>query len=212
MNRRLVFAPLSVILLVLTVASVDAQSAATMRVNAPTEPVQAGDKVDVEIYLENATNLGSFQFTLFYSPARLKAESAQLGPFLGSTGRSTKPLGPRIDEELGRLTYGAFTLGQQPGPDGDGVLAVVTFQALKEGEVTLDLKDIQITDIRGVPIPVKDEDGKVTVKGTFQPAEGLSPILLIAGGVAVALILVGLVIVGIGLRRRRLAQVREEAR
>ena len=33
------------------------------------------------------------------------------------------------NNNAGRVTFGAFSFGDEPGPDGDGVLAVVTLTA-----------------------------------------------------------------------------------
>ena len=64
------------------------------------------------------TDLGSFQFTLIFSPAIVHAEGVELGDFLGSTGRNTSTLGPQINNEAGTVTFGGFSFGSQPGPDG----------------------------------------------------------------------------------------------
>ena len=43
------------------------------------------------------------------------------------------PLGPQIDNDAGTMTFGGFTFGNQPGPDGDGTLAAVTMMAQRTG-------------------------------------------------------------------------------
>lgn len=114
------------------------------------EPLQAkadfSAEFTVEVMIENATDLGYFQFTLEYDPKVVLAKGAVLGDFLGSTGRSTSGLGPRLDNSKGTLTFGGFSFGTVKGPDGKGVLAEVTFTGLARGLSPMRLKDILLSD------------------------------------------------------------------
>jgi hypothetical protein len=163
MLTRLTMLGLGLLLLVVTALPAAAQGSAVMRLSAPTEAVPAGTSFEVRVSIEGAANLGSFQFTLGYDPTAVRAESARLGEFLGSTGRSANPLGPRINAQTGELTFGAFTLGQQKGPDGQGDLAVITVKALKQGTANLDLRDVQTTDISGITAPATAQGTQVEV-------------------------------------------------
>jgi hypothetical protein len=150
-----------------------------MRVSTPPETVTASGTLEARISVEGVRSLGSFQFTLGYDPASLRAEGARLGEFLGSTGRSANPLGPRIDPQAGKLTFGAFTLGQGAGPDGEGDIAVVTFTALRPGKPMLELSDVQVTDIAGIAEPIAVEGSSVEVIGA--PGSGLPSGAVLAG-------------------------------
>jgi hypothetical protein len=117
-----------------------------------------------EVVIDEAVNLGSFEFDLLYQPAIVSVKSVTLGSFLGSTGRSTGVVGPTIDNSAGKLTFGAFSFGSQPGPNGTGTLATITFAAIGAGSSPLDLQNSQVTDTQGNPQNLlAEEDGTVWV-------------------------------------------------
>jgi hypothetical protein len=118
----------------------------------------AGATFDIDVLIEDVTNLGGFQFSINYEPAIVTVENAAdvaLGPFLGSTGRAPTVLGPNIDNVTGKISYGAFTMGAAPpGPDGNGVMATITFKVQSQANGVLDLNSVQITDIAGAALQV----------------------------------------------------------
>ena len=129
------------------------------------QQVQVGDLVTVTIGVLNVLDLGSFSFDLYFEPRILQAQSAQLGDLLGSTGREVSALGPTIDNENGMLTFGAFSIGEQAGPSGSGLLATITFEAVAEGESLLNLGNMQLLDAQGGAIPSNTPDARVRVGG-----------------------------------------------
>lgn len=136
----------------------------TVRVDPSASIVMVGDAFTIGIIIDGALNLGSFEFELAYDPAILQAMDVTLGPFLGSTGRSIGVVGPTIDNVGGRVTFGAFSFGSQPGPSGTGTLAAIAFSAAGVGTSLLDLQNTQVTDTLGNPqTPVTEEDGMVSV-------------------------------------------------
>jgi hypothetical protein len=116
------------------------------------------------VAIANVTDVGSFQFTLAFSPNIVHAEGAELGDFLGSTGRGTLPVGPNIDNVVGTITFGAASFGEQAGPDGSGVLATISFSPQAEGTSNLHLQNVQVTDTYTETIAVNLQDGSVTVQ------------------------------------------------
>ena len=98
-----------------------------------------------------------------YEPGVVHVQTAQLGDFLGSTGRTPAQLGPHIDNGAGILQFGGFTFGGQPGPNGSGVLAIVTLEAMGDGQSGLHLHDVQVTDTLGQVQDVSTQDGSVEV-------------------------------------------------
>ena len=108
-------------------------------------------------------DVGSFQFTLAFSPGIVHAEGAELGDFLGSTGRNVAPLGPDINNEAGTIVFGAFSFGEQAGASGSGVLATVFFSPQAEGESDLSLQNVRVMNLILETIPVELQDGRVTV-------------------------------------------------
>ncbi|MBC8254744.1 MAG: hypothetical protein H8E35_12070 [Ardenticatenia bacterium] len=136
--------------------------AATLRLQSAS-PVASGKTFTVAVEIEGATDLGGFQFDIAFDPAVVQVEDVTLGDLLGSTGRSTTPLGPVIDNAAGAVTFGGFSFGDQPGPSGDGVLAVVTWTALGVGSSPLHLENVQVVDVAGQKQPAITEDGRAMV-------------------------------------------------
>lgn len=112
------------------------------------DPLQASGDPDqdlsVQVVIEDVETLGFFQFDLTFDPAVVRVKTVALGEYLGSTGRDTTGVGPLIDNDQGKLTFGAFSVGDQAGPSGDGVLAVVTLTGVADGISPLDLANIKV--------------------------------------------------------------------
>lgn len=143
-----------------------AQSTAIVRVQGPVTPVAVGQAFAVDIAIENAANLGAFEFVVNFNPAIANAANVQLGSLLGSTGRSTAAL--RMDSapgQPGMPMFGAYSYGAAAGPGGNGVLATVTMVGLIPGVSQLDLSELIIADIAGNGRPVSVSPGSVTVGG-----------------------------------------------
>ena len=125
--------------------------------------VRIGSSLTVTAVIEEVTDLGSFEFALTYDSAVVTATQAICGPFLGSTGRSVSPVGPTIDNAAGRITFGCSSEGGEPGPDGTGALALLTFNAASLGSSPLRFDSVQAADTSGVTITVATQDGTISV-------------------------------------------------
>ena len=133
----------------------------------PQQTVQlSGGNFTADVAIADVTDLGSFEFTLAFSPGVVHAEATELGDFLESTGRSAVPVG-EINNETGTVTFGAASFGESSGPNGSGVLATITFSPQAGGTSDLHLQDVQITDTATGPIPVDRQDGQVTVTASI---------------------------------------------
>ena len=94
----------------------------------------------------------------------------ELGPFLGSTGRSAQPLGPDLrDAASGRAVYGGFTLGaqDQPGEEGSGVLATITWRVIQPADFTATLSRVQLAGPGGQALPGSDASPPPVVQPTL---------------------------------------------
>jgi len=89
--------------------------------------------------------MGGFDSTTSFNPNVIEFVSASLGSFLTSTGRSVTPLGPIINNTAGTVEYGSNSFGLNPaGPNGEGIIATLTFRAKGVGQSNLSLSNIQI--------------------------------------------------------------------
>ena len=120
----------------------------------------------IEVKIENVVNIGAFEVTLGYdnSVAQLATLGTQLGDFLSGGERTVAAVGPRIDENQSAFSYGAFSFGENPGPDGDGILATIPLTAQGEGQTMIKLMGVKLTDTDGKLIDVgKVKNGLVKV-------------------------------------------------
>jgi len=140
---------------------------AKVAVEPMTSTLEAGDSFTVSVVISNAVNVGAFQFEMAYEPDVVHVDRAILGPFLGSSGRAALPAGPYIDNETGWMSFGGFSFGTQPGPDGGGVLAEVALTGEGAGSTLLDLGNVQVLDPTAAPQTVEVADGTASVSGQF---------------------------------------------
>ncbi|NIM94590.1 MAG: hypothetical protein GTO18_12895 [Anaerolineales bacterium] len=138
-------------------------SPSILQVNSPSAAA-VGQEFAIEIVIDDFTDLGGFEFELSYDPALLKPTEATVDGLLGSTGRTVEVLGWDVDGVAGVISFGGATHGSTlPGPDGGGVIARFTFQALAIGESELDIQNPLLTDVVGdVSVPV-DQDGSISI-------------------------------------------------
>ncbi len=86
-----------------------------------------------------------------------------MGEFLGSTGRQVIAMEPVIDNDLGRLEFGAASIGEEPGPSGGGVLFTFSFTAVAVGESGIEIDGSVLTDPAAEPIDHEVRHGRVVV-------------------------------------------------
>jgi len=139
-----------------------------------TEPTEIsasrGQEVGVTVRIEGAEDVGGFQLDLLFPAGVLQATGVELDEFISSTGRTLIPLGPVIDNQAGKITFGAATAGEAPGLAGDGSLAHVTFRAVGDGSGTVAIKKLQLLDTKGKPVRAAVRGSTVGVRGSPVPA------------------------------------------
>jgi hypothetical protein len=178
-----------------------------VKVVGPAETVTKGNEnVLVQIAVENADNLASFQFQLTYDPDVLQVAVdpqsntplIQRGDFLGSTDREV--VCPDPESQPGVLRMVCVTLRLEPeGPDGAGTLATVTFRAVGAGSTELTLDRVKANNPDATPItPIQVQSGALTVKGSsgmnwlmWGPIIGAIAVVVLGAGAFAALRLRG---------------------
>ena len=160
-----------------------AQLNPTVRIEPVQSTVAIGDTFTVTVMIDDAADLGAFQFGLpaspglVYDPSVVWVDGVTVGDFLGSTGRDViiPPNAPHIDNEAGEVAFAAFSVGGQPGPDGSGALALVRLRAVGLGSSPLDLQNVKLLGPQGDPQTPTVEDGTVTVSSTTTPTPTATP-------------------------------------
>lgn len=147
----------------------DAQPPATVRVLGPAAPVAVGQTFTVTVAIENVQNLGAFEFEVNFNPAiaSTSVDAIQLGTMLGSTGRTTGALRLASSPTLpGTPLFGAYSYGTPAGPNGSGVLATFSMNAVAPGASQLSLSGLKVTNTQGQELQATAIAGSVTVGNT----------------------------------------------
>ena len=167
--------PIIICLLALIVALVGVPEVGAMapdtrlRIEPVDLVVGLGETFVIQVVIEEANNLGAFQFNLAYDPSILQVTEATLGAFLESTGNLVIPVRSEVNNAEGKVTFGAVSLGSAPGPSGTGVLATLTCIAQGEGSTALSLQEVQVLDMAANIQPITVEDGQAAVRDTQAP-------------------------------------------
>lgn len=124
--------------------------------------VSQGEEVPVDIYIKTARDVTAFEFSIVYDPAVLQLGTAELGPFLSSTGRNANILGP-VPEGAGSVKVGGFTFGDGTGATGEGVVLTVMVTPLQSGETNISLDKLIIVGAENEPYEFTSAGGQIVV-------------------------------------------------
>jgi hypothetical protein len=128
-------------------AALSHAAASLMKIEPRETSADLGDSIDVSVVIEDASDLGFFQFDLRFDPGRLQVPvDPTLGDFLGSTGRGVLGLTVERDNSEGLLTFWGVSHGSGAGPDGDGVLANIALNVEWIGDSSLWLENVKVVD------------------------------------------------------------------
>ena len=141
----------------------------TVRIDPIESVVDVGETFTITVMIDEASDLGAFQFDLLYTTTIVTVADVTMGGFLGSTGRPDSPVAPIIDNQTGVVSFGGWSLGTDPGPDGTGELAIVSLTAQGSGSSPLDLQNIMLLDTAVQSQEATVEDGTVVVSDAPTP-------------------------------------------
>jgi len=99
-----------------------------------TTSVSQGDVFTVGVMVENAQDMISYEFRMIWDSSVLTFTDVADAGFLLGTAQSSPP-----EITAGAVRFGAFVPPPYDGADGDGMLAVVTLEALRSGVSALHL-------------------------------------------------------------------------
>lgn len=125
-----------------------------------TTTVPVGRAFDADVRITDTADLGGFGLTLIFDPRRLRVADVTLDPSMVDA----ISLGPRIDNEAGSVSFGAF--GLPAGVTNDSKLGTVTFVGRRTGEVGLKVEGVEAVDGEGRTLEAgATVESKVTVEG-----------------------------------------------
>ncbi|RLC62810.1 MAG: hypothetical protein DRI48_09145, partial [Chloroflexi bacterium] len=126
------------------------QQTTMLHVQTSSPLLRIGDTLVVTVTASDVESpLSAFQFDLVYNPSVLAYVGGEYGDFLASTGRSVTC--PDAVSSWGMARMACASTGAETGPIGDGVLAVLTFQAISNGQSDLALENVQLPDTSRPP-------------------------------------------------------------
>jgi len=135
----------------------------TVRIEPDQVIVAVGKTFNISVMIEEANDLGGFEFTLHFTTTTVTVDGVTVGDFPSSTGRESIPVVNVIDNQAGTASLVVVTVGSAPGPGGTGVLATVTFTAQGSGESLLSLQNVTVLDTNAERQTTNVEDGLVRV-------------------------------------------------
>ena len=122
----------------------------------------AGQAITVPVSVFGASRVSTVTLSLRFDPKVLRVRLVQQGTFLAAQGGQVT-VAQQTDEAAGRLDLTLARTNDTTGVSGDGVLAVVVFDAIGAGASSLGLGGV-ITGPGGVPIPAQFGQASVTVR------------------------------------------------
>lgn len=145
-------------------ASPDLQTTATLRVDPVTRIVVPAQSFTVTIRIDGVQSLGGYEFELGYDRTVVQVVTITVGNFLSIPDRETIPLGPIIDNAIGRAIFGAVSYGAGAGGSGsNGLLATIQLIAQSTGSTVLSLANVQLVSTNAIRIPSQTQSGTVTI-------------------------------------------------
>jgi len=135
--------------------------------------VPPGTRVEVPIAIRGVEALYAVDIELQFDPALLAVEDANpnmdgVQPALGTFLDAGLTLFNDVDNDAGVLRFAMTQANPSEPKSGEGVLLVLYFQALAEGESSLTVNMVELSDRLGEAIPVTGVDATVTVSGGAQ--------------------------------------------
>ncbi|MGE5837951.1 MAG: cohesin domain-containing protein [Acidobacteriota bacterium] len=132
-------------------------------VAAPSAAFQVGAPYTVPITIENVSQaIGIVSLTVTYDPAVLRAVNVSQGAHMQQGGVTTSFV-PKIDAAAGRVEIAIARPFERPGASGSGVIAGISFEAVKAGTSAIGITGV-LTTTTGQKVDVQMVAASVTVK------------------------------------------------
>lgn len=131
------------------------------------EPAQAqlavGQRLIVNVRIENARDLFAVPFALSFDPAVIRVLEVHHGGFLGA-GEQPAALVHRVDEEKGRAIVSLSRAPGTGGVSGSGVLVTLVLEAVAPGRTPLRVEQIAARNAERQPLALEGAVGEVLVQ------------------------------------------------
>ncbi len=193
--RRFGLVAVLALLLLSMLTGLAGAAGATVTLSPPDQPVAPGSEFATSVMIQGGDAVLGFQFDVVFDAAMVELTGFELGPWLGSTGRSPAPLGPAPSRSGSGATVGGYTLGsaETPGASGDGLLATLRWKSKGTGDTELKLENLQLAGANGTALEgqIGGEPVKLAFGGNSAgslPSNYVLPVVIIGGVLLVALV------------------------
>jgi LysM repeat protein len=172
---------LVMLLALLPLGSVSADATIVL-VDPPSQSVDVGQTVAVNIKVDTVTNLYGVDIRLTFDAAKLQAQD-QIGTMSGVQIKQGDFLDPAqgfmaensVDNTTGEVRYVFALMAPAPAASGTGVLARIFFQATDSGTAVVSLTSVTLSDNQAQPIAATLMDGSITILPAAGPTATPTP-------------------------------------
>lgn len=141
--------------------------AASITIDPDTKTVNVGDTFTLGVRVNDVTDLYAYQFDVSYDPTLLSAGAPTEGPFLVTGGATFFIPG---SPGGGAITFTAGTLvGSVPGVTGSGLLAALSFTAIKSGISSIGLSNVTLLNSNLENLGASVGGGRVIINESTTP-------------------------------------------
>jgi hypothetical protein len=123
-----------------------------------------------EIWIQDADALYAGGFVLDFDPSVVEVQD--INPFQtgvqiesGSWLKQQLELANTVDNTAGEVDFAVTQSYPEPGKDGGGILARITFVGVADGISALELSQVELVDDEGSIIAASAQDGEIVVRG-----------------------------------------------
>ena len=162
-NRKILFSLLAVVMCLGFTAMSYGQAVVSVD-PAEVESPAAGEELMVNINITGGAGVAGYNATISFDSTALSFVSSEIGDYL--TGAF--PVPAKVSDDGNSVLIGATTLPVTP-VDGDGTLAMVTFEVIEAKASTIGLVDVVLSDADADSLEATTMDGMVTV-ASAEPA------------------------------------------
>src|SRR3989344_1594009 len=139
-------------------------SLTVLRVTPVEQTIAIGHEMNLQIEVQNVSDLYSSPFYLLFDPNLFEFVALQEGEFLKRDGKNTILL-KSVDATEGRIIVGLSRLGKVGGVSGSGVLLTATFKSKQTGAGSFSFHKLEFVNSALSPLPVVSQNGVIRVKG-----------------------------------------------
>lgn len=133
--------------------------------------LRPGEQIEIPVEVRDVSNLFAIDIEIAYDPEILEFEDADpdkpgVQPALGTFLDAGLTLIFEVDPDEGLIRFVMTQVNPSEPKTGDGVVLVLYFTALQEGEVDLVVNNVDLSTRFGEEIPSEGVDSKVVVAST----------------------------------------------